>query len=45
MPTGRILGHGAQGMTARYGAGHDLKALSDAIAAIEYPGVRIGQAS
>ena len=32
----RLLGHGAGNMTARYGSGHDLKALQGAVNAVRY---------
>jgi integrase len=32
----QLLGHGAQTMTARYGAGHDMKALQEAVNAVGY---------
>ena len=33
-----LLGHSAGTMTARYGSGHDLRALQEAVNAVEYEG-------
>jgi integrase len=38
----QLLGHGPGNMTAGYGAGHDMKALADAVNSVEYKGVGIG---
>jgi integrase len=35
----RLLGHSTQTMTERYGAGHDVKALQDAVNAVSYDGI------
>jgi hypothetical protein len=34
--TSQLLGHSAGNMTAHYGAGHDLKALQEAVNAVSY---------
>jgi integrase len=34
----QLLGHGAQTMTGRYGVGHDMDALRDAVNSISYEG-------
>jgi integrase len=35
----QLLGHSAGNMTARYGTGHDMKALRDAVNAVRYDGI------
>jgi integrase len=35
----RLLGHSTQTMTERYGIGHDMKALRDAVNAVSYEGI------
>jgi len=35
----RLLGHSAGNMTARYGAGYDLRALQEAVNAVRYEGI------
>jgi integrase len=35
----QLLGHSAGNMTARYGSGHDLRALQEAVNAVEYEGI------
>ena len=35
----QLLGHSAGNMTARYGTGHDMNALRDAVNAVSYGGI------
>jgi integrase len=37
----QLLGHSAGTMTARYGSGHDLKALQEAVNAVIYEGLSL----
>ena len=39
--SGRLLGHSTGTMTERYGLGHDVKALAEAVALVRYAGVKL----